>query len=125
MRELLASQQLPLAVAIAAAQVGEGLTAAVGDQLPRSRETVPGETAGGVRDVVRYEVHGGRIQPRQRGSQELGCLERHRPFAVFAAAEPFLLRGGHDFPVDDQRCGGIVKNRVDTEDAHANTPRFR
>jgi hypothetical protein len=44
---------------------------------------------------------------------------------VFPAAEPFLLRGGYDLSVDDERCGGIVKYRVDAEDAHVNTPNIR
>jgi hypothetical protein len=42
---------------------------------------------------------------------------------VFSAAEPFLLSGGYDLAVNDQRRSGIVKDRVDAEDAHANTPK--
>jgi hypothetical protein len=63
MRKLLAGQHLQLAVAIAAAQIGGGLPAAVGDQHRGIAERRGEAGGGGMCDVVRYEVHGRWIQP--------------------------------------------------------------
>nr|KEP23200.1 hypothetical protein DA06_10895 [Georgenia sp. SUBG003] len=63
-------------------------------------------------------------QPRLREAPAHGELrqlpggERHRPLAVLAAAEPLLLRGGDDPPVDHQGCGRVVKQGVDSQYAH-------
>jgi hypothetical protein len=44
--------------------------------------------------------------------------ERHRLFAVLAAAEAFFFGRGDDLTVHDQRGGRIVEYGVDPEDAH-------
>jgi hypothetical protein len=38
---------------------------------------------------------------------------------VLTAAEPLLLRGRHDPPVDDERRRLVVEDRVDPQYAHA------
>ena len=61
--------------------------------------------------------------PGGRQLRQLPGRERHRPLAVLAPAEPFLLRGSHDPPVHDQRGRGVVEDRVDSEHPHqAGTP---
>jgi hypothetical protein len=55
------------------------------------------------------------------GHRLLGQLpgrERDRGLAVLASREALLLGGGHRAAVDDDRCGGVVEDGVDSEDLH-------
>ena len=55
---------------------------------------------------------------RDRLLRQLPGRERDRRFAVLAAAEALLLGRGDDPPVDDERGGRVVEDRVDPEDVH-------
>lgn len=74
----------------------------------------------------RVDVLGGEAcllqAPGRRLLRQLPGREREGPLAVLAAAEPFLLRGGDDAPVGDDRRGGVVKDRVDAEKSHRAPP---
>src|SRR5690606_6348617 len=59
--------------------------------------------------------------PQAPAHGQLGQLpggERDGTFAVLAAAEPLLLRGGDDRTVDDERGRRVVEQGVDAEYAH-------
>src|SRR5439155_809753 len=56
--------------------------------------------------------------PAGRLFGQLPGREGNGPFAVSASAEALLLGGGDDPPIDYQSGGGIMKNRVDAQDAH-------
>jgi hypothetical protein len=74
----------------------------------------------GVRDRVelRRREPGPGQAPGRGAFRKLPGREGGRRLAVLATAEPLLLGGGHDLPVDNQRGRGIVEDRVHSEDAH-------
>ena len=72
------------------------------------------------------EVLRGDTPPLQApGGRLLGQLpggERNGGLAVLAAAEAFLLGGGHDLAVDDERGSRIVEDGVDSQDVCHSLP---
>ena len=73
MRQLLAGQHLELTIAVAAGQVRSGLATTVGDKHRAVAKGRGEACGGGVRNVVRYEAHGRRVQLGKRGSQKVWC----------------------------------------------------
>jgi hypothetical protein len=50
--------------------------------------------------------------------------ERNGTLPVFATREALLLGCGDRFTVDDERCGGVVKDGIEAKDANRCLLRF-
>jgi hypothetical protein len=61
---------------------------------------------------------GGGEAPGRGGLGDLPRRERHGLLAMLAPAEALLFGGGHGYAVNDDGGGGIVEDRVHTEDPH-------
>src|SRR5919205_3229934 len=102
MGQLLACQHLELTAAVAAGEVRRGLAATVGDQHRAVAKGRGEARGGGVCDVVRYEVHGRRVQLGQRGGQKVRCAASIGGTQVLPPlVQPVLAR------LDQRRVVGI------------------
>ncbi len=69
-------------------------------------------------EIRRFELREAE-RPACRLFRQLPRREGHANFAVLAPREALLFGGGDDRAVDDQRDGGIVKDRIDPKDSHS------
>jgi hypothetical protein len=131
-RDVVGDEDDPLGV-----EAGQGLGEELGGaarvlQAQRVPGVVQAHVAGrpgeprveGVGDGVQVAGPQARLFQAPAGGQfgQLPRGERQRSLAVLAPAEALLLGGRHRLAVDDESCGRVVEQGVDTEDAHGLHP---